>query len=68
MILSDLNKRLIKDAVAHGGDIEIYKANEGDWIARVHYGETHDGLSYVYLEGATVDVVLDTLMGVLREE
>jgi hypothetical protein len=66
-MITDLNKKLIKYGVAHGGDIEIYKANEGDWIGRVHYGENHDGLNYVFLEGKHASDVLATLLEILND-
>ncbi len=66
--MTDLDRKLIRDAVANGGDIEIYKANEGDWIGRVCYGESSDGLQYIFLEGKRASDVLASLLEVLSAE
>ena len=63
------NSALIKDAVEHGADIEIYKTGEGDWIGRVCYGESSDGLSYAYSgEWSEAAGVLVQLLGILNAE
>ena len=61
------NSALIKDAVEHGADVEIYKTSQC-WVARVCYGENGDGFNYAYLEDDVFVGVLAQLLGIMENE